>query len=117
MVFAALSEYSLILFIKFRKSAPIQKDSHKTGIQTGIGNNDGGKNNFHVDTMGRSKGGGMAVIAHHDEKDCDTSLQATTNDLDTTSLVLKKIDCISLFLFLVTFSLFLVIYFVLYCSN
>ena len=113
MVFAALSEYGLLLFIKFRKSAPIQKDSHKPGIQNGFRDDNGGKNNFNINTMGHSKGQRSAVFPLCDEKDRNTSHHATTSDLDTTLLILRKIDYICLYLFPITFSLFVIIYLVL----
>ena len=113
MVFAALFEYGMILFVKFRKFEKNQKDSQTNGIQGAHANDDGRSINFNVNRVGHSDGASRAASAQEDEK-CGGPIHVTGSNLDPTVLLCRKIDSISLFLFPVTFSFFLAIYFVLY---
>ena len=117
MVFAALSEYGIVLYVKFRKPTTTQKVSHKTGIQKVWGNDSRvGENIVNVNTMGSSHEASKAIFKRHDAKECDATQDANGKSLDTTVLLCKKIDTISLFLFPTAFFSFLAIYSVLYLN-
>ena len=116
MVFAALSEYGVVLLVKFRNPPAIKKSSRKKGIQKALENDGCGDNIVNVNTMGNSHGASKVFFKRHAEKDYDASPHATETSLDTTVGLCKKIDTISLFLFPAAFFCFLVIYYILYLN-
>ena len=120
MVFAALFQYGMILFVKFRKLEKNQVDSQTNGIQGPHANDNSRRNHLNLNRVGHSDGASRSASAQEDEK-CgavekavEQWKNATASSLDSTVLLCRKIDYISLFLFPATFFFFLVIYFLLY---
>ena len=111
MVFAALSEYGLLLFIKRRQKILISKDDHITSGSEDIGNptnatthkaNDAG--NFKEKNFANSQ---MRKAWVTERK---SRVQDLEVGLDANDLVLKRMDSISFVVFPITFLLFIAVY-------
>ena len=117
MVFAALSEYGIILFIKFKNVTAVGKGDH---IPLNISNsklntrNDGMNQSFHGIKCSNCSVRIFATPRNLNirKKQVDTAdPKDATKNLDTaTDLLIRKLDLASLILFPIIFSVFITIY-------
>ena len=107
MVFAALSEYGLILLIKFIKNIPLEKINHRLKSASVI-TNYGLDLNLHNSNRNDTDDGNNPS-AH--EEDGDVNVEQDTRNLNGVLLVLQKVDFVSMIIFPIVFFLFLFLYY------
>ena len=111
MVFVALAEYGLLLFIKCRQGISISKIDHKTGGSEDIRNPTSVKA-YTADNAGNIQGENVTNLEipnawGTDRKSFEKDLAA---ELDVGDLGLKRIDFTSFVIFPITFLLFIIVY-------
>ena len=121
MVFAALTEYSLILMIKFMKGIPMQYLNHLKLDSNYVIHNENAlknKNTMKKDTL-------VDGVQHSQTFDITKKkngfiaedITNASNEIKSTILFLRKLDLLSLLIFPIIFFLFISIYLFIYqCS-
>ena len=98
MVFAALTQYGVILIIKFKRGIPLEQINHRT-------NKIGDHKNITKSRIINVKESNKLGIINNEHQ---------PNDINTTLVILHNIDFLSLIIFPATFFVFITIYCVLF---